>query len=373
MTGLLKDTFTEEAEAIGDPNIDLAAIAANGTRRIKRRRLATVITAVAATAAIVGGGLTVVQQVNGDPDSKVAAGGPLAERRATWADGKEIYYGSEVIRVPVAISSFLQTNAAFVFTSADGGVYRVSPGEAATKIGKGSTNHRLATDADQAVVGWVDTSPAVPQFVLYDVAAGRELARTATGNKAGPPTADRALRVAAIDNGIAYFGASDGLHRWTIATGVGELLKPKASPEFLLAAEAGQVVWTHPNGDDTDLGVGPDVNAADPAHYPGWHANLSPKARYLMTDEADEVGVVDLVSGKTSPVTIPGYGLIVPTQWKDDRTFFAIGFRDEASRLDLLDCSIKSVDVGCKVALNGFAPPLTEKSTTQFPNGVPAY
>ncbi|GAA1694367.1 hypothetical protein GCM10009745_44940 [Kribbella yunnanensis] len=373
MTGLLKDTFTEEAEAIGDPNIDLAAIAANGTRRIKRRRLATVITAVAATAAIVGGGLTVVQQVNGDPDSKVAAGGPLAERRATWADGKEIHYGSEVIRVPVAISSFLQTNAAFVFTSADGGVYQVRPGEAAVKIGKGSTNHRLATDADQAVVGWVDTTPAVPQFVLYDVAAERELARTATGNKAGPPTADRALRVAAIDNGIAYFGASDGLRRWTIATGVGELIKPKASPEFLLAAEAGQLVWEHPNGgdNDNDLGMGPDVNATDPAHYRGWHGSLSPQARYLLTDKADVVGLVDTRGGVEWKVDIPGYPLIVPTQWKNDSTFYAIGFPSETARLDLLSCSIKSVDVGCTAVLNAFAPPVTETSTTQFPNGVP--
>ncbi len=368
MTGLLKETLTEEAESIGDPNIDLAAIAANGTRQIKRRRLATVITAAAATVAVVGGGLTVLQ--HGAPDAPVA-GGPLVERRATWADGKEIHFGAEVIRVPIAISSFVQTNAAFVFTSSDGGVYQVRPGEAATKIGKGSTNHRLATDADQSVVGWVDTTPSVPQFVLYDVAAGRELARTATGNKAGAPTADRALRVAAIDNGIAYFGASDGLRRWTIATGVGELLKPKAAPDFLRAAEAGQLVWEHRTGEDTDLGVGPDVNAAGPAHYPGWHGHLSPKARYLMTDQADKVGVVDLRSGKTSPVEIAGYPLIVPTQWKDDRSFFAIGFRDETPRLDLLSCSIKSVDVDCATDLNGFAPPVSETSTTQFPTGDP--
>ncbi|GAB3951856.1 hypothetical protein GCM10029976_089020 [Kribbella albertanoniae] len=372
MTGLLKETFTEEAESIGDPNLDLAAIAATGTRRIKRRRVVTVITAVAATAAVVGGGLTVLQHVG--PDAEVAGSGPLAERRATWADGKTIHYGSEAIPVPVAISSFVQTNAAFVFTSADGSVYQIRPGEAAVKVGKGSTNHRLAADDDRSVVGWVDTSPSVPQFVLYDVAAGRELARTATGNKAGSPTADRTLRVAAIDNGIAYFGATDGLHRWTIATGADELLKPKASTAFLLAAESGQLVWEHRGDGEQDLGVGPDVNASDPAHYPGWHANLSPKARYLLTDVADDVGVVDIRSGKTSPVTIPGYPLIVPTQWTDERTFYAIGFRpDEAARLDLLNCSIKSVDVSCTVALTAFAPPLTEKSTTQFPNGVPAY
>lgn len=370
MTGLLKDTFTEEAEAIGDPNLDLDAIVATGNRRIKRRRAGSVLTAVAASVAVVGGGLVASQHFGTDGNAPVATGGPLTERRATWASGKQIHFGTDVIRLPVAVASFVQTNADFVFTSADGSVYRVSDIGSATKIGKGSKSRQLAADAEHGIVGWVDATRPVPEFVVYDLEAGREIARTAAGNKRSSPKAE-SPRVAAIDDGIAYFAASDGLRRWNLATGVGELIRPKAEPSFLLAAEAGQLVWENKPADD--LGVGTDVNAPDPTHFEGWHANLSPQARYLLTDKADQAGVVDLRSGKSAPVTIPGYVLIAPTQWKDDHTFYAVGFRDDTSPLDLLTCSIKPpTSVTCTPTLKNFAPPLTKSSPTQFPNGIPS-
>jgi hypothetical protein len=370
MTGLLKDTFTEEAEAIGDPTVDLAAIVATGNRRIRRRRLAKVVVAVAASAAVVTGGLTAAQQFGRGEGVRVASG-PLAERRPTWADGKQIHYGAEVIKVPAAISSFLQTNEAFVFTTAKGDVYRTGTDGAATRIGKGNKTHQLAADADRSIVGWVDATPKLPHFVLYNLVTGDEVARTATGNRiittAGDPP-----RVAAIDDGVAYFGASDGLWRWDIAAGTGVLIKPKASPSFVLAAEAGQVLWEHPVGGDNDLGLGKDVNAPDPAHFEGWSGTISPQVRYLLTDKADVTRLVDVRAGTTKTITIPGYRLIVATQWKDDRTFFAVGFRTEDSPVDLLTCTIKSSDkTSCDVFTTGFAPPLTEKSTVRFPNGNP--
>ncbi|MEV8378141.1 hypothetical protein AB0P21_35715 [Kribbella sp. NPDC056861] len=372
MTGLLKDTFTEEAEAIGEPAVDLAAIVATGNRRIKRRRLGSVLVAVAASAAVIGGGLTTVQHLTTDPEVKVAVGGPFAERRPTWADGKEIHFGPQVIRVPSAIASFVQTNVAFVYTTADGGVFRVAEGGATTPIGKVGKNQLLAADPDRGMVGWVDPTRPVPEFVVYNLVAAQEVARTSTGNTRGSATADPPVRVAAIDDGIAYFGASDGLRRWDIATGVGELIKPKAPTTFLVAAEAGQFLWENPAGGDTDLGVGKDVNAADPTHYEGWTGHLSPQARYLMTDKADVVSVVDLRSGKSAALTVPGYVLIVPTQWKDDHTFHAIGFVTESSRLDLLTCTIKSVTkTTCDTSVKSFAPPVTPKSTVQFPIGAP--
>ncbi|MFI5713151.1 hypothetical protein [Kribbella sp. NPDC051620] len=370
MTGLLKETFTEEAEAIGDPNLDLDAIVATGNRRIKRRRLGSMLTAAAASVAVVGGGLVAAQHFGSNEGAQVATGGPLTERRPTWASGKEIHFGTDVIRVPVAVASFVQTNAYFVFTSADGSVYRVSDIGSAGKIGKGSKTHQLAADAEHGIVGWVDATRPVPEFVLYDLEADREVARTAAGNQRASSRAE-SPRVAAIDDGIAYLAASDGLRRWTLATGVGELIKPKAAPNFLLAAEAGQLVWDNKAADD--LAVGTDVNAPDPAHFDGWHASISPEARYLLTDKADTVGVVDLRSGKSAPVTIPGYTLIAPTQWKDDHTVYAVGFRDETSPLDLLTCTIKPpTSVACTPTLKDFAPPLTRASTTQFPNGAPA-
>ncbi|MEU4395778.1 hypothetical protein [Kribbella sp. NPDC023855] len=374
MTGLLKETFAEEAEAIGDPNLDLDAIVAIGNRRIKRRRLAVLITAVAAGAAMVAGGVTVVQQLGGGSEAPVVSAElGFKERRPSWADGNEIHFGSEVLRVRSAISSFVQTDVGFAYAGADGSVYRVV-GRGTQLIGKGNNTHLLAVDPDRALVGWVDATPKVPEFVLYDLAGDREVARTATGNKAGAATADVPVRVAAIDDGVAYFGASDGLRRWTIATGKSELIKPKAAPTFVQAADAGQIVWEHTAaGKDTELAIGPDVNAPAVQHIAGWRGNLSPQARYLLTDKADVVRLANLQTGHTATVTIPDYQLIVPTQWQGTNTFYAAGFRpEESAPLDLLTCTITPDNTTtCKVAVPHFAPPITNNSTTQFPVGVP--
>lgn len=372
MTGLLKETFTEEAEAIGDPNIDLNAIVATGNRRIKRRRLAMLITAVAASAAVIAGGATVVLD-RGSEAPVVSAALGFKDRRPTWADGNEIHFGSEVLRVRTAISSFVQTDVGFAYAGADGSVYRVV-GRGTQLIGKGNNTHLLAVDADRALVGWVDATPKIPEFVLYDLAADREVARTATGNKAGAAAADVPVRVAAIDDGVAYFGASDGLRRWTIATGKSELIKPKAAPTFVQAADAGQIVWEHPAANkDTDLAIGPDVNAPAVQSIAGWRANLSPQARFMLTDKADVVRLANLQTGQTTTLTIPDYTLIVPTQWRGTNAFYAVGFRsDDSAPLDLLDCTITpTTDTTCKVAVPHFAPPLTNNSTTQFPIGIP--
>lgn len=371
MTGLLKDTFTAEAEAIGDPTIDLDAIVQTGNRRIKRRRIVATVAAMAASAAVIAGGLTVVHQLSNGQEPQVLGTGPFAERRATWASGNEIHYGSDVLQVKPAISSFVQTNAGFVFTSADGGVYSTA-GQSAQPIGKGNKSYLLTADSGSSLVGWVDAGPKTPEFVLYDVAAHREVARTATGNTTGAATGRDPIRIGAIDDGVAYFGASDGLRRWDIAKAVGQLIKPKAKPTFVMAADAGQVVWQNPvPGGDTDVAVGPDVNAPDPKHYEGWDATISPQAKYLLTDKADVTRLVDLRTGTTTTVEISGYVLIMPTQWKSPTTFYAAGFHTEESPLDLLDCTIASSNkVTCKATLKEFAPPLTEKSTTQFPIGL---
>ncbi|NEA35313.1 hypothetical protein [Streptomyces sp. SID13031] len=371
MTGLLKDTFTEQAEAIGDPSLDLDAIVATGNKRLKRRRVARIVTAVAASAVVLAGGLTAAVQLNGG-DPQVAGGGVFTERRPTWAEGKEIHFGSEVLRVKSAVAAFVQTNSGFVYTDAAGSVFHLSGG-GSDLIGKGNQAHRIAVDADRSLVGWVDAGPKIPEFVIYDVAAHREVARTATGNQPGPSTSGEPLRVAAIDGGTAYFGASDGLRRWDIAKGTGQLIKPKAVPTFVVAANAGQVVWEHPvDGGDNDLAVGKDVNAPNPKHFEGWTGNLSPQARYLLTDKADTVELIDLRTSTTSTVTLPGYQLIVPTQWKGEHSFYAVGLRpEETERPDLLLCKITSAgQTSCEVAAAKFAPPLTDKSTTEFPIGL---
>jgi hypothetical protein len=142
-----------------------------------------------------------------------------------------------------------------------GAVYAITGSGSAKQIGSGATSGILTAGQYGSLVGWVDTSDRKhPQeFVFYDVAARRELIRTAVGNdptgKDGP-TADGPLQVAAIDGGTAYLAASDGLRKLTIATGENELIKPGAKTSFLQAAANGRLVWEHPAGEGTFFAAG---------------------------------------------------------------------------------------------------------------------
>ena len=60
----------------------------------------------------------------------------------------------------------------------------------------------------------------------------------------------------------------------------------------------------------------------------------------------------------------------MPTQWKGDDTFFAVGYRSQqADPPDLLTCSTGSLR--CTVAVSKFAPAPGDHSTFRLPLGVP--
>jgi hypothetical protein len=376
MTDLLNDIFTEQADAVGEPNIDLTAVMRTGTQRRKRRRLAAAVSVVAATAVVVAGGTVAVKVSAGGSDAPISstatnrantAASPYAERRPTWALGSTIHYGADVLQTKIKIASFVQTDAGFIVTGTDGFVYRVA-GKDSQRIGGGNTSKLLAADDIGSIVGWVDFRTPAPEFVLYDAAAGHEIGRTAIGNRRGDAKKADPVRVAAIDGGVAYLAASDGLHRWTIVTGTDPLIKPGAATTLLHAAGNGQIVWERPAAEaGNDLAVGPDINAANPKHFVGWNASLSPSAHYLMTDQADVARLFDVQSGRQLNLKYPGYSLIVPTQWAGDETFFAVGFgEDESAPLDLLSCSTKALT--CKVVTKGF---VSSKAAFVPPIGAP--
>ncbi|MBP2354423.1 hypothetical protein JOF29_005533 [Kribbella aluminosa] len=274
----------------------------------------------------------------------------------------------------MTIASFVQTTAGFVAVGADGVVYAIDGNGPAKEIGRGDTTRRLA--AGGAIVGWVDLRAAVPEFVLYDVGARRELIRTAAGNdragNSGPAaTGSDPLHVVAIDGGTAYLAASDGLRRLDVATGRNELIKAGTKTSFLQAASGGQLVWEHPaKVTGNDLAVGKDVSAGSPRTFEGWHAYLSPSGRYLLTDKADEVRMFDVSSGGQVRLTFAGYALIVPTQWSTEKTFYAVGYRSAATApVDLLSCSVDSLS--CAVAVPKIAPSSSSPLRFQIPVGTP--
>jgi hypothetical protein len=264
MTGLLKDTLTERAAAVDEPPLDLDAIIRTGDTRIRRRRTTAIVAVAAASALVIAGGVVTAKNL-ADPDQPPASGVPsFKERRPTYATGGQIHFGADEIKVgPDRIVSFIQTDAGFVFATGNGTVY-FTDGRGNVKIGAGNKRHELTADDDGTVVGWVDASAPVRQFVLYDVAVGQELARTPTGNEAGlPPNADREPRIIAIDNNQAYLAALDGVHRWDIGRAEDTVLKAGLRPNALVDVASGRLAYTvdDPDGSTSGIAVAPTLGS----------------------------------------------------------------------------------------------------------------
>ncbi|ONI73738.1 hypothetical protein BWI15_09945 [Kribbella sp. ALI-6-A] len=306
--------------------------------------------------------------MNDDPSQPAGQSMNFTERRPTYAEGDVIHFGSESLQLgDDELTTFVQTDAGFVYVTADGTV-KVADGRRTTKIGTGDTTQRLTVDDAGTLVGWVDSSAKRPEFVVYDVAARREIVRTAEGTANAPE--DKAPRVSAIDDGFAYFSTGTTIYRWHLATGTGTVIDSQAGPDKLHSVDAGRFTWeVHRASDDmSQIAVGTDLRRPPAKVYPGWDTNVSPDARYLMTDMADEVRLFDLRTGNQLPLKFPGYILIVPTQWQGDAAFYAVGFKKSTDeRLDLLRCSTSTLT--CQVVSAGFAPTPVDLPEFQLPVG----
>ena len=361
MTGLLKDTLTERAAAVAEPPLDLDAIIRTGNTRIRRRRTLTITAVVAASALVLAGGVVTAKNL-ADPEPGPAGGVPsFKERRPTFATGGQIHFGADVIKVgPDRISSFVQTDAGFAFSTSDGTVY-FTAGRGNLKIGGGNKRQELAADDDGTVVGWVDASAPVRQFVLYDVASGEELARTPTGNQAGqPPNPDREPRIIAIDNNQAYLAALDGLHRWDIARSTDTLLAAGLSPRTLVDVANGQLAYTvkDPQGGSiTGIAVAPKLGSSQ-VIAGETDGNLSPDGKHFFAESGNETYLFATDGSGEIKLNGAAHGLMFLSAWLDNDRFTTVGMKtmddEDRTPLDLMACSVKTAT--CTVAVPRFAP-----------------
>src|SRR2546423_11633595 len=107
MNALLRDTLAERAAGIEPPPLDLDGIVAAGNHRAGRRRTLGILGGAVATAAVAVSGASVIRPRNEQP--QLASPGPFTQRRATFAVGNKIHYGTEVISVaPHTVTAFVQ-------------------------------------------------------------------------------------------------------------------------------------------------------------------------------------------------------------------------------------------------------------------------
>jgi hypothetical protein len=363
MTELLKDTLTERADSTEPPALDLDGIVSAGDRRIRRRRATSVIGAAMVTLAVIAGGISIARSVNHEPPM-VSAG--FTERRATYAIGSEIHYGNDIISVaPEKVTTFVQTDAGFVFVNDKAGVF-VADGEGVHRIRPDDTTTRLVADDHGNLVGWIEDDATKSDSVIFDVAADRELVRTAIGNKRRP-TFDLVVgpRIVAIDGETAYFGTLDGLYRWDLKSDSGKLIG-KMLPNGTRGVSSGQYLLQrplmHPAG-GASLVVGPTPSDTGGRTFPGKQGYLSPGADYLVAGPSDNwpgdpaAAALDLFSvstGQKLALRHPDHPQLVFSQWLNDTTFTAVGLRsDTTAPVDLLTCS--ATTLACQVTAAGFS------------------
>jgi hypothetical protein len=358
MTGLLKDTLTERATSVEEPPLDLDAIIRTGDTRIRRRRTTAIVAVAAASALVIAGGVVTAKNLAAqEPASGVPT---FKERRPTYATGDTIHFGTDVIKVgPDKIASFIQTDAGFVFTAANGTVY-FTDGRGSLRIGGGDRRLELTADDDGTVVGWVDETAPVREFVLYDVAAGRELARTPTGNEAGlPPSADREPRIIAIDNDQAYLAALDGVHRWDIRRAEDTVLKAGLRPNALVDVANGRLAYLvdSPGGSTAGIAVAPALGSTKVA-IGETDGKLSPDGEHFFAESGNETYLYPTAGGGEIKLNSAGHGLLILSTWLDDDHFTTVGMKtmddEDRTPLDLMTCSVKAAS--CTVTVPRFAP-----------------
>lgn len=367
MTGLLKETMREHADAQAPPAIDIETIISAGSRRVARTRVAAGSLAVAAvTLAAVG--FPQLLDGSGTPgDEGLVAGQgreaatPFAERRPTYAVDGTIHYGDTSIDVGQRVESFVQTDGGFVYATIDGQVH-LADGTTNAPIGRTSPDGLyLKADDTGSVVAWVEFAAGqAPELVVYDTADRKEVVRTDEGTRPDMQSFrdTDSVYVYAIDDGTVYGRNADGVTALDVATGTSELLLTGSGAFDVTDVANGHFAHLVREVGDENSALRVSTDLAHPAAPlpSGWSGRLSPGAVYVSTEEGDEVTVYDVATHQEVTPDTGGYAFVGAYAWLDDDTVSMIGTKSlggGSQPIDFLTCEVPKG--ACAVAEKGVA------------------
>jgi hypothetical protein len=362
MTGLLKDTLREQADAQNPPRFDVEAIVREGDRRVGRSRLTTGLVAAGLAGIVAAGALGLPRIVQTDDRLTASPAPPGVERKVTFAVGDVVYWGKEHVSMQRAVSSYVRTDDGFVYTTADGGVW-FHAGRGAERIGE-SANRRLRADDAGSLVAWVDLAEdGHPQYVVYDTASRTELARV-DDNAAGPSQdpGDEGAEVLAVDDGAAYWRVDGGIARYDVESGDTEEVwtapqvvdpanKPPRVTDLVDVAD-GTIAYVLEDQEGSRMMVGPEIGEDARPMPSGWNGVLSPDATYLGVEEEDELAVYETATGRDVTPDLERYTFKVVYGWVDQDTAMTLAIESlegEPYVADFLACDIPSG--GCRVVV----------------------
>lgn len=358
MTRTLNDVMREQADARATPYFDTDAIVSAGNRRLRRTRAAVGALAVAAVTLTAVGLPQLLDGAGTTGADGLVAGqgreavGAFAERRPTYAVDDLIYYGKTQIDVAEKIGSFVQTDDGFVYATDDGKVH-LADADTTEEIGHTSRDGLyLKADDTGSLVTWVEfTEGEAPALVAYDTAKRQEALRTEEGTKPGM-TAFRdtdSVYVYAVDDGTVYWRNARGLVATDVASRTSTVLDKDANPFQIADVANGRFAHQvlEPEGGDTRIRVSTDLHHPAQPLPTGYDSGyLSPSARYVVTDEQDEMAVYDTATREDVTPNVPGYRFAAGYAWLDDQTLTVIGLEGAhgVQPIDILQCAVPAGD-----------------------------
>jgi len=366
----LLETMRERAGQTRPTGVDVAAAVRKGDRRRRGRAAGLSGLAIAAVAAV---GLVVVPRLDSPAsDAPSAATGP---REVSWAASSTIHYGDDVLDVsPWVVQAYVQTDDGFVFTDPDGGVH-LATASGTEEIGSGVADGRYLRADDSGPgdsghhVAWIDNSGSIPSLVVYDTQASEVLFKTTERFRPGMGTLrdDDPAFVYAVDGGYVYVRDGQGLSRVNIADGSFEPLAAGVGAFDVADVSNGLIAHERPQSPQTFSGdmpmtmlLGRDYSD-DGTPIPAESRDLSPDARYVVTDYNDSEQIFDVATGSEVTPSLPGVFMAV-SNWLDEDTAAVVSL-DSDGEATLFACDIVTGNCEVRAASPG------ELGTLQLPVG----
>ncbi|GAA1904388.1 hypothetical protein GCM10009737_01360 [Nocardioides lentus] len=381
MNALLKQTLEDRAADGPAPFVDVAALEAAGRARVRRRRLARGVGALAVLAALGAAAPYALDAADGrDRDPGQVAVDPGAPAAVSWAAGDVVRIGDIDVTLPEAPSAYVVVGDAVVWAGSQNGVYLTRADGSTGRIGATAQPYGRVLVAEGSLAGWYDTR--AEEFVVYDVDADEVALRVPTRRTGGATDEFGIPAVRALDEGVLWVFSRGEIGPSGIPLDEGGVAAVEVS--------SGDVVQWESSGGNDDLGDVQDGRLAlalrsleevsqglsgdevlvrtagggEVGRVPGDNrALLSPDATYVVTDPNDSEQVWDVATGADVTPDLGPYGFMAVAQWLDADRFQATAFtRDELRSGDDADLAadvlVCSVDAGsCETVATDVAAP----------------
>lgn len=289
-----------------------------------RRRRRTQVVAAAAAVAVVSGVGIAVGLWDGD-GSRPEPAVRLVENPApvAWWGGGRLHVAHAVVETPEPRAIVPVGDGVVTWTEPAAGedrgplVHVTDDGNQST-IGEKAYGDRLAADTTTGWVAWVDHSDDATVLVVFDTAAGEEVARRELADD-GPrhEVLDEGPYPIAIEDGAVFYADWDADYRWDVAAGA-EPMQVTDGDTYLVDRESGvDLIRSY----DTERGYGPPVlrreGEAD-AELPDSAGLLSPDGRHVLGLTA--------IGPYARLFDVADQGRRVPTGLTDDRAIADVAF-----------------------------------------------